>query len=126
MDNQILSELYYSIYENQEVLDEGMGTAIKNAIFGDPKSASSIAAAKKRREQNKPRRTVSPAGSRVDWDLHLGTSDKRKYHKFNTEECNYIVDYLVTEGFVNTAEQAEVVINAMSPEWIEQILSESL
>jgi hypothetical protein len=62
MDTQILTELYHSIYENQEVLDEG----IKDFFFGKPDS----------------------------------------------------------EGYVNTPEEAEVVLNVMSESKIQEIISE--
>ena len=122
MDTQILTELYHSIYENQEVLDEG----IKNFFFGKPDSEGAKRAARKAREAAKKKiiKSKKPSpGSRVDWDSHLGTSEKRKFHKVHENYCD-LIDYLVTEGYVNTPEEAEVVLNVMSESKIQEIISE--
>lgn len=127
MDSQILSELYYSIYEDQEVLDEGIVDKLKNKVFGDPKSPAAIKRAKDARakqkealaralaNRNKPEQPWGQSGSH-------GYSDKAMFK----EDYCYILEYLVTEGFVNTLEDAEVVFDAMSTEWIDEILSESI
>jgi hypothetical protein len=121
MDNQILTELYHSIYENQEVLDEG----IKDFFFGKPDSEAAKKAARKAREAAKQKiKRSKPSGSRVDWESHLGTSEKRKFHKVE-ETYSYLINYLVTEGYVNTAEGAEVVLSVMSEFKIQEIISES-
>jgi hypothetical protein len=121
MDNQILTELYHSIYENEEVLDEG----IKDFFFGKLDSEAAKNAARKARKAAKQKiKRSNPSGSRVDWESHLGTSDKRSFHKVE-ETYSYLINYLVTEGYVNTAEEAEVVLNVMSESKIQEIISES-
>jgi hypothetical protein len=121
MDNRILTELYHSIYENEEVLDEG----IKDFFFGKPDSEAAKNAARKAREAAKQKiKRSKPSGSRVDWESHLGTSDKRSFHKVE-ETYSYLINYLVTEGYVNTAEEAEVVLSVMSESKIQEIISES-
>jgi hypothetical protein len=123
MDNRILTELYHSIYENEEVLDEG----IKDFFFGKSDSEAAKNAARKAREAAKQKilKAKKPSsGSRVDWESHLGTSDKRSFHKVE-ETYSYLINYLVTEGYVNTAEEAEVVLSVMSESKIQEIISES-
>lgn len=120
MDNQTLTELYQSIYQNQEVLNEG----IKDFFFGKPDPAVARRTARKAREAAKEKiKSSTPSGSRVDWEKHLGTSEKRSFHKVN-EAYSYLINYLVTEGYVNTVEGAEVVLSAMSENKIQEILSE--
>lgn len=138
MDNQILSELYYSIYEDQEVLDEGIIDNLRTAktkvgkvlgVSSDQRKSAREKAQRKAREATKAKilaaKRKPTSGSRVDWDApgSQGTTQARKHFK---EDYCYILDYLVTEGFVNTTEEAEVVLEAMSSDWIEQILSESI
>ncbi len=45
--------------------------------------------------------------------------------KFNREELEYILDILVSEGFVTNYDEAACIIEAMSDEWIEDILMEA-
>lgn len=141
MDSQILSELYYSIYEDQEVLDEGIVDALKAAktkvgrvlgVSSEQRHEAKIKATKKARQSTKEkilstRRKPAP-GSRVNWDAphSQGTTQARKHFKSFEEDYSYILEYLVTEGFVNTIEEAEVVFGAMSTDWIDEILSESI
>lgn len=138
MDTQILSELYYSIYEDQEVIDEGIVDALKSAktkvgkvlgVSSEQRAEAKKKAARKVRQSAKERMLATKGkpspGSRVDWDApgRQGTTQARKHFK---EDYCYILEYLVTEGFVNTTEEAEVVFNVMSADWIDEILSESI
>lgn len=123
MDSKILADLYHSIYEDQEVLDEG----IIDAVFGDPKKPKNVARNKKARQKQKEALVKAMSNKRKpdqSWGQagSHGYSDKAMFK----EDYLYILDYLVTEGFVNTIQEAEVVFNAMSTDWIDEILSESI
>jgi hypothetical protein len=50
---------------------------------------------------------------------------KNKIAKFQREELEYILDILVSEGFVTNYDEAACIIEAMSDEWIEDILTEA-
>lgn len=49
-------------------------------------------------------------------------SNIRRFHR---EEVDYIVDVLVSEGFVNDYKSAISILEAMSNEWLESILDEA-
>jgi hypothetical protein len=45
--------------------------------------------------------------------------------KFNREELEYIIDTLVSEGYVSDYDSAAYILEAMSEEWLESILMEA-
>jgi hypothetical protein len=51
--------------------------------------------------------------------------DKLKKVFSMSENIEYIIDMLVSEGYVNDYDSAACIIEAMSDEWIEDILTEA-
>jgi hypothetical protein len=50
---------------------------------------------------------------------------KSNIRKFKREELEYILDVLVSEGFVNNYDSAHDILEAMSDEWLGSLLSEA-
>lgn len=49
---------------------------------------------------------------------------RRLIIKMNNKELNTVLDYLVNEGYTSTHKSASKIVEAMSDEWLDSILSE--
>ena len=116
-----LQEAYYQVYE-QEQLDEISVETIKSASDQAGRLAGQAAAlgapdyAKKKRKQQE-RLYAAQAKKRL----------KTKTAKITREETDlfdYVLEYLVSEGYADTNENALVIMANMSEEWRESILEE--
>jgi hypothetical protein len=76
--------------------------------------------AKQSKMEREAREYVKKANSQFAAD-----SAENKIVKFNREELEYILDVLVSEGFVVDYDGAESILEAMSDEWLDSLLSEA-
>ena len=116
-----LQEAYYQVYE-QEQLDEISVETIKSAsdqagrLAGQASALGAPDYAKKKRKQQE-RLYTAQAKKRL----------KTKTAKITREETDlfdYVLEYLVSEGYADTNENALVIMANMSEEWRESILEE--
>ena len=119
-----LKEAYYQIYE-QEQLDEISVETIKSASDQAGRLAGQAAAlgapeyAKKKRSQQDR--------------LYTAQSERRltpkvKTTKITREETdffNYVLEYLIVEGYADTNDSAIAIMANMSEEWKEEIIDEA-
>lgn len=126
MDN--LYEAYLDVYQE---LDEAMSSYERNRQRAAQRAAARNEARKQGKTGNVPGvGYVSPRPERETWTDEKGqTRHKTGARMPKNEEFDsfdYILDYLVSEGFASTEESAIAIMANMSEDWRAEILDEAV
>jgi hypothetical protein len=87
-----------------------------------------------RKETQRAEREKSQKNSDDKWKTMMSIDDVEKRRKapanrivrFNREEIEYLISHLLDEGYANTPESAEAIMENMSETWMSSILESSL
>lgn len=114
-----LTESYYEIYEESDsnIRASKLGARLKDQVNRNPEGANAttnryLDLVANLRIRNKQPRDSSEVMKNFRRGYALG------------EEIESILDYLVQEGYANSLESAEILLENMSDEWLMNILNE--
>ena len=119
-----LMEAYNAVYENQEQLDEN------RAAMRDPEgyeAGQRRSQSSRERRMNDPHTGInSPAFAEFMRKQMGGGKPKPKDQKEEFDLFDYLLEYLVAEGYADTNKAALAIMANMSEEWKQSIVEEVL
>jgi hypothetical protein len=111
-----LQKAYLQVVENQQ-LNEELHPSLQQLEKKSKAELAKLAAEKKEREALKLKKKTTRVGYPVPDYLP-------KMEEFEGDIFDYVLEYLVAEGYADTNKSAIAIMANMSEEWIENILEE--